>query len=333
MGGSSSKKEKKENNNEEKNEKTGINEKIYIKQDNIIKDKENNMNIINIIDNNKKDEEKKENKKKEEELFDGIEELTLEQNGILTRNENQINLNLNPAITNELQNSQTELNNLNYSKTNQNNNNENIKTQEEEPIIIYSEIASQELIINFYEKMIDITYSFSFRKNFISLVKSLNESYLYKINLNKFPKTKEVDDFLYSFKYSSIIIVCLIFLSKDYDLFDKTKKKMKEFLDQFIFTCLDSTNQDIILSLKILNFLNISRKIKKSLYNCVNQILRILFKTRESYQNIFNCLEQLFSKINTESTQNIIDKINNSILFYYNACTYNNENILKNNNT
>ena len=107
---------------------------------------------------------------------------------------------------------------------------------------------------------------------------------------------------------------------------------MKEFLDQFIFTCLDSTNQDIILSLKILNFLNISRKIKKSLYNCVNQILRILFKTRESYQNIFNCLEQLFSKINTESTQNIIDKINNSILFYYNACTYNNENILKNNN-
>ena len=332
MGGSSSKKEKKENNNEEKNEKNGINEKIYIKQDNIIKDKENNMNIINIIDNNKKDEEKKENKKKEEELLDGIEELTLEQNGILTRNENQINLNLNPAITNELQNSQTELNNLNYSKTNQNNNNENIKTQEEEPIIIYSEIASQELIINFYEKMIDITYSFSFRKNFISLVKSLNESYLYKINLNKFPKTKEVDDFLYSFKYSSIIIVCLIFLSKDYDLFDKTKKKMKEFLDQFIFTCLDSTNQDIILSLKILNFLNISRKIKKSLYNCVNQILRILFKTRESYQNIFNCLEQLFSKINTESTQNIIEKINNSILFYYNACTYNNENILKNNN-
>ena len=102
MGGSSSKKEKKENNNEEKNEKTGINEKIYIKQDNIIKDKENNMNIINIIDNNKKDEEKKENKKKEEELFDGIEELTLEQNGILTRNENQINLILNPAITNEL---------------------------------------------------------------------------------------------------------------------------------------------------------------------------------------------------------------------------------------
>ena len=331
MGGSSSKKEKKENNNEEKNEKTEINEIIYIKQENIIGDKENNMNIINIIDKNKKDEEKVENKKIKEDLLDGIEELTLEKNGILTRNENKINLILSPAITNDLQN-KTELNNFNHTKISQNNNNENIKTQDEEPIIIYSEIASQTLIINFYEKMIDITYSFSFRKNFISLVKSLNETYLYKINPNKFPKTKEVDDFLYSFKYSSIIIVCLIFLSKDYDLFEHTKKKMKELLDQFIFTCLDSTNQDIILSLKILNFLNISRKVKKSLYNCVNQILKLLFKTRESYQNIFNCLEQLFSKINTESTQNIIKKINNSILFYYNACTYNNENIFKNNN-
>ena len=331
MGGSSSKKEKKENNNEEKNEKTEINEIIYIKQENINGDKENNMNIINIIDKNKKDEEKVENKKIKEDLLDGIEELTLEKNGILTRNENKINLILSPAITNDLQN-KTELNNFNHTKISQNNNNENIKTQDEEPIIIYSEIASQTLIINFYEKMIDITYSFSFRKNFISLVKSLNETYLYKINLNKFPKTKEVDDFLYSFKYSSIIIVCLIFLSKDYDLFEHTKKKMKELLDLFIFTCLDSTNQDIILSLKILNFLNISRKVKKSLYNCVNQILKLLFKTRESYQNIFNCLEQLFSKINTESTQNIIKKINNSILFYYNACTYNNENIFKNNN-
>ena len=330
MGGSSSKKEKKENNNEEKIEKTEINEKIYIKPENIIIEKENNININNIIDINKNNEEKKDSKKIEEELLDGIEELTLEKNGILTRNENSIKLIINPAITNELQNN--EINNFNYSKTTQNNNNENIKMKDEEPIIIYSEIASQELIINFYDKLIDITYSFSFRKNFISLVKSLNESYLYKLNLNKFPKTKEIDDFLNSFKYSSIIIVCLIFLSKDYDLFEHTKKKMKEFLEQFIFACLDSTNQDIILSLKILNFLNISRKIKKSLYNCVNQILRMLFKTRESYQNIFNCLEQLFSKINTESTQNIIDKINNSILFYYNACTYNNENTIKNNN-
>ena len=332
MGGSSSKKENEKKNKEEEIEKPETSEKVYKKPENIIIDKENNINIINIIDTNKKIEEKNIYKKAEEALNDSIEVLTLEKNGMLTRNEKKINSYFNPAITIEIQNSQTELNNIISMKNSQYNNNEDIKIKEEEPIIIYSEIASQELIINFYEKMIDITYSFSFRKDFIALVKSLNESYLYNLNINKFPKTKEVDDFLYSFKYSSIIIVCLVFLSKDYDLFDNTKKKIKDFLEQFIYTCLESTNKDIILSLKIINFLNPSRKIKKTLYNCVYQILRILFKIRESYQNIYNCLEQLFSKINTETTQNIIDKINNSILFYYNACTYNNENFTNNNN-
>ena len=332
MGGSSSKKENEKKNKEEEIEKPETSEKVYKKPENIIIDKENNINIINIIDTNKKNEEKQIYKKAEEALNDSIEVLTLEKNGMLTRNEKKINSYFNPAITIEIQNSQTELNNIISMKNSQYNNKEDIKIKEEEPIIIYSEIASQELIINFYEKMIDITYSFSFRKDFIALVKSLNESYLYNLNINKFPKTKEVDDFLYSFKYSSIIIVCLVFLSKDYDLFDNTKKKIKDFLEQFIITCLESTNKDIILSLKIINFLNPSRKIKKTLYNCVYQILRILFKIRESYQNIYNCLEQLFSKINTETTQNIIDKINNSILFYYNACTYNSENFTNNNN-
>ena len=332
MGGSSSKKENEKKTKEEEIEKPETSEKVYKKPENIIIDKENNINIINIIDTNKKIEEKKIYNKAEDTLNDSIEVLTLEKNGMLTRNENKINSYFNPAITIEIQNSQTELNNIISMKNSQYNNNEDIKIKEEEPIIIYSEIASQKLIINFYEKMIDITYSFSFRKDFIALVKSLNESYLYNLNINKFPKTKEVDDFLYSFKYSSIIIVCLVFLSKDYDLFDNTKKKIKDFLEQFIITCLESTNKDIILSLKIINFLNPSRKIKKTLYNCVYQILRILFKIRESYQNIYNCLEQLFSKINTETTQNIIDKINNSILFYYNACTYNNENFNNNNN-
>ena len=309
MGGSSSKKENEKKNKEEEIEKPETSEKVYKKLENIIIDKENNINIINIIDTNKKIEEKNIYKKAEEALNDSIEVLTLEKNGMLTRNEKKINSYFNPAITIEIQNSQTELNNIISMKNSQYNNNEDIKIKEEEPIIIYSEIASQELIINFYEKMIDITYSFSFRKDFIALVKSLNESYLYNLNINKFPKTKEVDDFLYSFKYSSIIIVCLVFLSKDYDLFDNTKKKIKDFLEQFIITCLESTNKDIILSLKIINFLNPSRKIKKTLYNCVYQILRILFKIRESYQNIYNCLEQLFSKINNFNNNN-----NNNII-------------------
>ena len=333
MGGSSSKKEKSEKNKENEIGNLETNENKNIQSAIKNNEKENNLNI-NIPDNNNiKDEIKNENKNIDEELLDGIEELTLDKNGILTRNYNNINSTMNQALTFELLNSQTELNKNEDNKTSLNNNDEHIKIEKKDPIIIYTEIATQELIINFYEKMIDVTNSFSFRKNFISSVKSLNESFLYNLNVNKFPQTKEIDDFLYSFKYSAIIIACLVFLTKDYDLFNNTKKKIKEFLEQFIYTCLDLTNKDIILSLKILNFYNSSKKMKKTLFNCVNQIIRILFKSRESYKNILNCLEQLFSKINTESTQSIIDKINNTILFYYNATTYNNENNKNSNNT
>ena len=297
MGGSSSKnKKKKENKPEEnkqiKNEKEDI--KFESKKDK--KEENNNENInINTFNNNEKKEEKIFNNEERKVYFNDIEELTLENNGALISNKNTVkNFNLTPYI-------------------------------------IYTEKVSQELIINFYEKMIDIIYNINIRRNFIALVKSLNESYLFNINVKNFPRTKETDEFFNCFKYSSLIIICLIFLTKDTDLFNNTKKKVKEYLEHFIFSCLDNTNTDIIISLKIINFMNFFRKTKKSLYNCTNQIIRILFKNKSSYLNILNCLEQLLSKINTESTQVIIDKINNSILFYYNASTYNNINENNNN--
>jgi len=334
MGGSSSKnKKKKENKPEEnkqiKNEKEDI--KFESKKDK--KEENNNENInINTFNNNEKKEEKIFNNEERKVYFNDIEELTLENNGALISNKNTVkNFNLTQELTIELPNYQSELN-KDYSNPNKKNDNENIVNKEkEEPYIIYTEKVSQELIINFYENMIDIIYNINIRRNFITLVKSLNESYLFNINIKNFPRTKETDEFFNCFKYSSLIIICLIFLTKDTDLFNNTKKKVKEYLEHFIFSCLDNTNTDIIISLKIINFMNFFRKTKKSLYNCTNQIIRILFKNKSSYLNILNCLEQLLSKINTESTQVIIDKINNSILFYYNASTYNNINENNNN--
>ena len=348
MGGSSSKNEKKkenkkEENNQIKNEEEDIKieskkEEKKEKKEKEKKEENNNENInINTSDNNQLKEEKSDNNIEKKVCLDEIEELTLENNGILTSNENTVNnLNLNKVLTIELPNSQSEINNKNDTNRNKKNDNDNKdkerNTENEKPHIIYTEKASQELIINFYEKMIDIIYNLNIRRNFITLVKSLNESYLFNINVKKFPRTKETDGFFNCFKYSALIIICLIFLTKDPDLFDNTKKKIKEYLEHFIFSCLDNTNTDIIISLKIINFMNFFRKTKKTLYNCTNQIIRILFKNKPSYLNILNCLEQLLSKINTESTQDIIDKINNSILFYYNASTYNNINE-NNNNT
>ena len=344
MGGSSSKSEKKEKNKNEENiihyipNKENENLNIENKNEkNITFIKENNNNNINILEEKTKNDDNI-SEKDLNNNNNNIEELTLDKNGILLNNNinnNNSNSSLTKIITIEISNNQNEISkikNIDNNISEEIHSNEDRNTADEETIIFYTEKVSQDIIINFYDKMIDIIYNFSYRKNFINLVKDLNEEYIININIKKFPKTKETNDFFYCMKYSSIIIICLIFLTKDLDLYENTKKKLKDNLEQFIYMCLEQTNKDVIYSLKILNFLNYYRKIKKNLYNCTNQIIKILFKNRSIYINILNCLEQLLNKINILSLLDIINKINNTILFYYNAITYNNTIIENNNN-
>ena len=191
--------------------------------------------------------------------------------------------------------------------------------ENKEKIKKYTKKESQKIIINFYDDFIEILYCYNSRKMFIALVKSFNEKYLNNFNCQKFPDTKESKAFLESFKYSSIIIVCFIFMMKDIKLYENSIKKTKENFEQFIFTCLDSMDKTVIFSLKIIAFIQKYRKIRKSLFGCTSGIIKTLFKNKSPYKSIMNCLEQILNKINDESTHDIITKINESILFCYNA--------------
>jgi len=62
-----------------------------------------------------------------------------------------------------------------------------------------------------------------------------------------------------------------------------------------------------------------NNKGKKSLFGCTSAIIKILFKNKTPYKHIQNCLEQILNNINTDSTQDIITKVNESILFCFNA--------------
>ena len=276
--------------------------------------KENKKQIYDIETNYKeKEKEKKRNENNTNNLKEiinisnDIEELCLDKNGFLI-NEKDITNSQENLINETTQNNIISL--MSY---------ENIIKQKEEIIIPYSEKESQKIITSFYDDFIEILNCFNSRKTFISLVKSLNEKHLFNFNSKKFPKTKESQNFLEHFKYSSIIIVCFIFLVKDHNLYESSAKKIKENLDQFIFACLDNIDRSIIFSLKIINFVQKYRKIKKSLFGSTSSIIKILFKNKSSYKHILNCLEQILNNINNESTYEIIKKINESILFCYNA--------------
>jgi hypothetical protein len=294
---------------------------------------------INSNDNNNTNNDLSKKEKEKDDISNDIEELTLDKNGVLINEKDIVRpTEKKPSkkLTNHKQNHN--INNANNSNNTQNQNHNqtnNIKVipkEKEEKIIVYTEKESQKLITNFYDDFIEILYCYNSRKTFIALAKSLNEKYLYKFNSKKFPKTKESQEFLETFKYSSIIIACFIFLVKDFNLYENSGKKIKENLEQFIFSCLDNVDRTIIFSLKIISYVQRYRKIKKSLFGCTSGIIKTLFKNKTSYKHIMNCLEQILSNINTDSTQDIIVKINESILFCYNASTIINSNNNKNDN-
>ena len=305
MGGSSS---KNINNDKIESYKGDDNETMY-------KDKKEQKEIIdkNYINNKKINNNSNCNNLKQiDDISNDIEEFTLDKNGLLIKEKNLIKLTLVPKI--QLEKEITEnAPILTY--------NDIIKEEEEEIITLYSEKESLKIITNFYDDFIELIYCFKSRKTFIALSKSLNQKYLCKLKVKKFPNTKECQAFLVSLKYASIIIVCLIFLCKDFSLFVNSAQKIKENIEHFIFTSLDNIDRTIVFSLKIINFMQRFKKNKKTFFGCTNSIIKNLFKNEISYKHILNCLEQI-----------LLTKINESILFYYNASNYIKSNISNNNN-
>ena len=254
---------------------------------------ENNINI-QYIDNNSLDD------------ANGLEELNLDKNDLLI-NEQDICNSVTESETVKREKEKFNISNLTDIKA------------KKEIIIPYTEKETLKMITDFYDDIIELLYCFNSRKAFVSLVKSINQKHLCNFNSKKFPKSQESKDFLESFKYSSIIIACLIFLAKDSKLYENSAKKIKENLEQFVYACLDNIDRTNIFSLKIINFIQRFRKIKKSLFGCTSGIIKILFKNKLAYKHILNCLEQLLTNINIDSTHDIITKINESILFCYNS--------------
>ena len=252
-----------------------------------------------------KEEEKEEQKANDENKINiqYIDNSLDDANGL-----EEINLDKNDLLINEqdISNSKTETETVKREKEKLSISNLTNTKEKKEIIIPYTEKETLKIITEFYDDLIEILYCFNSRKTFVSLVKSINQKHLCNFNSKKFPKTQESKDFLESFKYSSIIIVCFIFLAKDSKLYENSAKKIKENVEQFVYTCLDNIDRTNIFSLKIINFIQRFRKIKKSLFGCTSGIIKILFKNKSAYKHILNCLEQLLTNINIDSTHDII---------------------------
>lgn len=190
------------------------------------------------------------------------------------------------------------------------------------PYIINNKEEKNSIIFirNFYEDFIDLFNSYDSKVKFISKINNFNETYIYLFDIKSFPKIEINIKFLEVFKYSALVIISLIFLSKDEKLYEDSKLRMKEFLEEFIFISLKSINYKILESQKVNNFIKDIRILnEENLNEILNNIILLLFSDKmNDYKKIRKCLRQLLNNINNDTPENILDIINKCILYCHN---------------
>jgi len=203
-----------------------------------------------------------------------------------------------------------------------------LKLFKEEEIIIKIKITNEEFtnyIIKFFEEFIQIYNSLQKKNSFISLVFEFNKKYIYLFFNKEYPDIPLKPNFFEILKYSSIMVVCLVFMSKDLDLHKKYCGKVKEPLEKFIYSIINIVGRNSLKTKTINSFIKGFKKAKRGPIFCINDVIKLLFtngKNAESYKNLKNALNQVINNIATESIESVMIKINESILFFYNAGSY-----------
>ena len=198
----------------------------------------------------------------------------------------------------------------------------------EEENIIKIKFTNEEFInyiIKFFDEFIQIFYSIPKKSLYISLVFEFNKTYIYSFNTKTYPDIPQRSSFFEVLKYTSIIVVCLVFMSKDLELYKKFSSKVREHIEKFIFSMINIIGRNILKSKTISGYIKNFKKAKKEPILCINDVIKILFvngKNAPLYKNLKNALSQVLYNITTEPIEELMTRINESILFFYNADSY-----------
>jgi len=200
--------------------------------------------------------------------------------------------------------------------------NEKNKNQKNE--ITKKENKSKILIKSFYEDFIEIINIYESYKEYITAINDFNETYFYLFKINSFPTNINMNiKFLETYKYSSILIICLIFLSKDENLYKENTLKIKELLLKYIYISINSIDYKSLESSKINFFVEKNKLMNHSqnatLIDNLNEIINLLFLEKmNEYKKIRKCLKQLANNIDNLNYKKIFQLLNKSILYCHN---------------
>ena len=180
-------------------------------------------------------------------------------------------------------------------------------------------------IIHFFEELIDICNSLDNRSLLGTLLNNFNQKY-YIIN-DKYNKEyfnnffKENENFEYIFKHFGLVLISLIFLSKDETLYNNCFLNTKDILIKLIYSSLNyveidgnKENNKIYNFIKINDFQSIIPN-----HRYILNLINILFDNKKEYIPLKDALEQLHNIIIKKDYHFLIKVINDSILFCYNS--------------
>ena len=182
-------------------------------------------------------------------------------------------------------------------------------------------------LTNFFEDFIELYSLYDSKPNYVNLIDNFNRTYFFLFEINSFPRTQMNKLFLQTYKYTCILDICLVFISKDEELYNIDTTKVKEFLRNFIFLCLNTINYKKLESKKVNDFMNEIKNLnlnedKKTFIDILDSILILLFNGKiNDYKKIRKCSKQLLNNINNDTPEKILKIINESILFCQN-CSY-----------
>ena len=180
-------------------------------------------------------------------------------------------------------------------------------------------------MIKFFEEFIQIYNSLQKKNSFISLIFEFNKKYIYSFNSIDYPEIQLKNSYFEILKYSTIIVVCLVFMSKDFDLHKKYCSKIKEPLEKFIYSIINIVGRNLLKTKVINTFIKNFKKAKRGPIFCINDVIKLLFSSGKyvnAYKNLKNALNQIINNLDTDPIEDVITRINESVLFFFNAGSY-----------
>ena len=193
---------------------------------------------------------------------------------------------------------------------------------------IKKELCNIDYLIKMLIEAIQLKNSIEIYSLFSILLINFNNKYIVLYDQKIF--LKEVLPFLDCYKYLSIIIIPLIFFYKDENIYKINCSDVKKILENLIFICLEKFGQKAYKYKKVVSFMEEHKKTDRkiieydSMEECCLEIVNIIFKNYKEYAPLRKVIEQLIELSFKKSLENLINIINNTILYCFNHKQKNN---------